>query len=305
MNRRKSIIFILSVWMVAFFQQFASASVKVVLARNPLAVNERNVCNAIETGRLFDRALLDLTGAKTQAEAWKVLGLTGTDTVAIKVNCNNWTIALNPHRELIDALCRSLQAVIPANRIIIYDNAEEALIGSGFAINRSAAGVRFVGTDHGDGFDTGERLTRIITATASKVINLASLKCVEGDMAVSLFLKNQIGSLLPEDMAKCHDDPDFLAEVSSRPSIKNKTILNLCDGLRGSYRRGVPWYWGGIIMSVDPVAAEATALQVINEKRQAKKLRPLAEPEALRIAESKYHLGTRGRENIVQMNIEM
>lgn len=56
---------------------------------------------------------------------------------------------------------------------------------------------------------------------------------------------------------------------------------------------------------MDPVAAEAAAIQVINEKRQAEKLPPLAEPEALRIAESKYHLGTRVREHIVQMKIEM
>ena len=304
MNMRKSIVFILAALLLPFCQQFAAAPVQVVLARNPRAVNERNVCNALETARLFDRALLELTGAKTQAEAWKALGLTGSDTVAVKVNCNNWTIALNPHRELIDALCRSLQSVIPANRIIIYDNSEAALIKSGFAVNRSASGVRFFGTDHGDGFDAGERLTRIISAIASKVINLASLKCVEADMAASLFLKNHIGSLLPEDMAKCHNDPDFLAEVSSRPSIKNKTILNLCDGLRGSYRRGVPWYWGGIIMSKDPVAAEAAALQVINEKRQMEKLPPLAEPEALRIAENKYRLGSRVRD-VVKTKIEM
>lgn len=304
MNMRKPIVFILSAFLVPLFQQFAATQVKVVLARNPRAVNERNVCNALETARLFDRALLELTAAKTQEQAWKMLGLIGSDTVAIKLNCNNWTIALNPHRELIDALCRSLQSVIPANRIIIYDHPEAALIKSGFAVNRSAVGVRFFGSDHGDGFDAGERLTKIISATASKVINLASLKCVEGDMAVSLFLKNHIGSLLPEDMAKCHNDPDFLAEVSSRPSIKNKTILNLCDGLRGSYRRGVPWYWGGIIMSKDPLAAEAAALQVINEKRQKEKLPPLAEPEALRIAESKYRLGRRIRD-VVQTKIEM
>jgi hypothetical protein len=44
---------------------------------------------------------------------------------------------------------------------------------------------------------------------------------------------------------------------------------------------------------------------VINEKRQVEKLPPLAEPEALRIAESKYHLGTRVREHIVQTKIEI
>ena len=284
------------------------AKVRVVVARNPRAVNERNLCDAAETARLFDRALQALTGAATAAEALRALGLVPADVVAVKMNCNNWTVALNPHRELVAAMCRSLETVVPAERIILYDNDSRALAAAGFAINTAGPGVRCFGTDQGGGFDPAERLTRIVTNTATKLINLASLKCVESsgltslfvgsDMVASLFLKNHIGSLIPADMSKCHNDPDFLAQVSSRPSIREKTILNLCDGLRGTYRRGVPWYWAGIILSRDPVAAEAAAIAAMNEKRAAEGIRPLPQPESLRIAESKYKLGTSQPEKI-------
>jgi hypothetical protein len=255
---------------------------------------------------LFDRALAALTGAKTPADSWKALGLVPADVVAVKINCNNWTIHLSPQPELIQALCRSLQAVVPANRIIIYDNDAGALKESGFSLNRTAKGVRFTGTDQGDGFDANERLTRIVTRTATKIIDLASLKCVDDkDLVASLLLKNHIGSLVPADMPKCHNDPDFLAGVCARPSIRNKTILNVITGLRATYQRGVPWYWAGLVMSKDPLAAETAAIGVMNEKRKQEGIAALPLPGYLAIAESTYRLGTCAPDKIELIKMEI
>ncbi|HNX97439.1 MAG TPA: DUF362 domain-containing protein [Candidatus Aminicenantes bacterium] len=279
---------------------------RVVVARSPRVVDERNVADAAETTRLFDRSLLALTGQKTAAEAWAVLNLGPGDTVAIKINCNDWTVALHPHTELLEALCASLQKVVPAGRIVIYEGSGKDLRSSGYRAQGALAGVRFLaGDDAGIGYDETEKLTRIVTGTATKLINLASLKCVDGDLGVSLFLKNHVGSLLPVDMPKCHDDPDFLAAISARPSIRRKTILNLLDGLRGTYRRGVPWYWGGLILSADPLAGEAVALDVINERRAQDKVPPLPQSEALRLADSKYHLGTCQQAGIEKIVIDL
>lgn len=282
----------------------AAGKSRVVLARNARAINERNQADARETARLFERALLAASGQKTAMASWKALGLGPDDVVAIKINSDNWTIGLRPHPELVTALCLSLQTVIPADHIIVYDNIGENMKESNFAVGNSGSGVRYTGTDQ-DGFDAAERLTRIITATATKIINLASLKCVDGDLRVSLLLKNHIGSLVPEDMKKCHDDPDFLAGVCARPSIKNKTILNIVNGLRGSYQRGVPWYWGGIIMGTDPLAVESAACDVINAKRVQEKVAPLPVPEQLKIAEKKYRLGTTDPARIEQVKLDL
>jgi hypothetical protein len=283
----------------------AAAGRRVVVARNAKAINDRNQADAKETARLFDQALLALTGQKSAADSWKTLGLKPDDVVAIKINCNTWTLGLSPHPELMAALCSSLQAVIPANRIIVYDNDSAALTASGFAVNRSNSGVRYTGTDQGDGFDAQERLSKIVTQTATKIINLASLKCADGELVASLLLKNQIGSLVPEDMSKCHKDNDFLAGVCARPSLKNKTILNMVAGLRGTYRRSVPWYWGGIILGTDLLAVEMSAIGVMNEKRAQEKIDPLPVPEHVKIAATKYGLGTTDPAAIEQIRIDL
>ncbi|MEW6367243.1 MAG: hypothetical protein AB1714_21645 [Acidobacteriota bacterium] len=265
---------------------------KVIVARDEKCINGRNECDPVLVKRAFDRSLLALTGRQDARAAWTSLGLAAADVVAVKMNCCTWTIPLAPHKELVRALCDSLGTVIPQNNIILYDRSNEQLDEGGFAINQSKSGVRCFGNDQGGGYDEQERLTRIVTNTCTKLINLASLKCVEWHFGGSIFMKNHIGTLMSEDMPKCHGNPDFLAEVSSRPSIRKKTILQLCDGLRGSYQRGVPWYWAGIIMGRDPVASECVAMDVINEKRIAEKVPAIEMPAHLLIAAGKYRIGT-------------
>jgi hypothetical protein len=278
---------------------------RVIVARNPRAVNDRNQCDAMETTQLFDKTLFSLTGKNNAAEAWASLGLSSKDIVAVKVNCNSWTISLNPHQALISALCTSMSTVIPQNNIIIYERTTGDLESGGFKRNISNTGVRYFGADEGGGFDPKQRLTRIITNTCTKIVNLASMKCAEREMVASLFFKNHIGSLVEEDMSKCHGDQDFMAEVSNRPAIKSKTILNLCDGLRGTYERGVPWYWKGIVISKDAVAGEAAIIGVMNEKRKQEGEDPLELPESILIAEKKYKLGTcdSKKMDIVRLNL--
>ena len=59
-----------------------AAKSRVVLARNPKAIDGRDQCNAAEAMRLFDRALLDLTGAASAAEAWKALASGALDSTS-------------------------------------------------------------------------------------------------------------------------------------------------------------------------------------------------------------------------------
>ncbi|HOW45251.1 MAG TPA: DUF362 domain-containing protein [Candidatus Aminicenantes bacterium] len=281
-----------------------AAKTRVVLARNPKAIDGRDQCNAAEAARLFDRALSTLTDTASAAEAWKTLGVVPGDTVAIKVNCNNWTISLSPKPELVAALCRSLQAVVPAARIIVYDNDAGALRAAGIVENR-LAGARVMSTA-GGGFDEGQRLANLLVRDATKVINLASMKTVdEKDLIVSLLLKNHIGSLVPADMPKCHGDHDFLAGVCARPAIRGRTVLNMVSGLRASYRRGVPWYWGGIVLGRDPLAVETAAIGVINEKRKVAGLGALPLPRYLAIAAEKYKLGTCDPARIETVKLEL
>jgi len=280
----------LLIWALA--QGQAQPKSKVVTVRNSKVINARNQVDLTQAKAMLAAGLEALTGKKEAKAAWAALGLKPADVVGVKVNCNNWTITLSPPAELLQALTDSLATVVSANNIIVYEASVADLESSGFKRNSSTSGVRFIGCNEGAGFDDEERLSRIASSTCTKLINFASLKCVEQGRGASLFFKNQIGSLVEKDMPKCHGDMDFLASTLAKPSLKSKTILNICNGLRGTYKRGVPWYWGGLILGQDPVASEWAGYQIINEKREQEKAAALPVPEYLKIAESKYGLGT-------------
>jgi len=270
----------------------AAGKVRVAVVRNERAVSTRNVCNPVETRKMVDKALEIVTGKRDPREAWASLGVVKEDVVGIKVNCNSWTFRLTTHPELVYALCDSLSSVVRPNNIIIYERYTGELTRAGYRANTGTSGVRCFGTEEGGGFGGPNDLTRIVTDTCTKIINVPSLKAVDGEFAASLFLKNHIGTIPPPQMSRCHGYARFCTEVCATPALRNKTILAVCDGLRGTYKRGVPWYWGGIVVSRDQVAAEYVSLQVINEKRKAEKVKLLSVPSYVTLAETSYHLGT-------------
>jgi uncharacterized protein (DUF362 family) len=282
----------------------AQEKTKVAVVRNPKAISERNVCDRKQSALMLEKALLTLTGKMNTKEAWAALGVTKTDVVGIKPNCNGAQFPLYGHSELVYALCDSLTGIVAPNNIIIYERYTSELSRAGFRVNQTGAGIRCFGTEKGGGFNEREGLTRVITDTCTKLINLPSMKVFSG-FGGSLFLKNHIGSLQPGEMSRCHGNAEFCSQVCAQPSIKNKTVLALCDGLRGTYGDSEPWYWGGIIMSCDQVAAEFTALQIINEKRRTENIKPLEVPAFVRLAETRYNLGTCNPANMEISKIEL
>jgi len=275
-----------------------TGKVKVAHVRDERAISSRNVCDPKEARIMIARGLETITGATEESAAWNALGVTKQDVVAIKVNCNSWTFLLHTHPELVNALAESLQTVITPGNIVIYERRTSELSRCGYQANTGAQGVRCYGNDDGGGYDSDEELTKTVTDRCTKIINFPTLKCVEGEFGGSLFLKNHIGSLMDSDMPNCHGNAVFCTEVCARPSIKNKTVLGICDGLRGTYKRGTPWYWSGIIMSRDQIAAEWVALTVINEKRRQETLGEIALPGYVKMAETRYGLGTCNPEKI-------
>ena len=270
----------------------AAAKVKVAVVRNERAISNRNVCDQKQAALMLEKALFTVTDKTKPEEVWSYLGVTKDDIVGIKVNCNSANFRLYVHPELVYALTDSLSSVVKPNNIIIYERYTPELSRAGFRVNKNGSGVRCFGTDEGGGFHPQEGLTRIVTDTCTKIINIPSLKTFGGEFAGSLFLKNHIGTLPPNQMSRCHGNTKFITNVCSQPSIKNKTVLAVCDGLRGTYRKSEPWYWSGIIVSRDQIAAEYEALQIINEKLIMEKEKALETPSYVKLAETAYKLGT-------------
>ena len=270
----------------------AQDKVRVAVIRNEKAISERNVCDEKQAALMIDRGLSTLSGKQKPAEAWAALGVTRDDVVGIKVNCNSSGYPLYSHPELVYALCTSLSNVVNPNNIIIYERSTSELTRAGFRENKGTSGVRCFGAEEGGGFHPKEGLTRIITDTCTKLINIPTLKLFGGEFVGSLCLKNHVGSLPRSEMSRCHGNAEFISNLCSQPSIRDKTVLALCDGLRGTYTRGTPWFWYGIIMSKDQVAVEYNAIQAINEKLIAEKEQPNSIPSYVKVAETSYKIGT-------------
>ena len=270
----------------------------VAIIRNERSISNRSVADEKQVMLMVDTALFMITGKQKQDQAWFSLGVTGEDIVGIKVNSINNAFPSFDRSKVAYAISRSLSSVVPSNNIIIYDRYTAELTHAGYRANDSSSGVRCIGADEGAGFHPGEGITRIVTDLCTKIINVPALKTLDTAFAASLFIKNHVGSLPPDEMPRGHDNQEFIASLSALPSLKNKTILGVCDGLRGTYKRGVPWYWRGIIMSHDLIAAEYVAHQVINEKRILEKENPLKFPAYVTTAEMKYGIGTCNPANI-------
>ena len=281
---------------LAGIRHTANASARkatVSIVRNEKAVSNRGVIDQEELSLMLHRALFSAVGEENVRRAWVTLGIEKHDVVGIKVNSNPNAFPRFVRSSVAYALSDSLikAQIIPPGNIIIYDRYTSELEDVGYRVNTSDTQIRCFGADENIGFAPDEGITRIVTDMCTKIINISALKTLDNQFAASLTLKNHIGSLPPDQMPKCHDNTELITLISTKPSIKNRTILAVCDGLRGTYKRGVPWYWKGIIMSCDPVAVEYAAHQVINEKRSAENSEPLAFPDYVRLADTKYGLG--------------
>lgn len=270
----------------------ADDKVTVAVVTSELAVDNRGVVNEQKAAAMLDRALLTVTGKMNAREAWTALGVTKDDVVGIKVNCNGAGYPLYAHTELVYELCRSLGEVVRPNNIIIYERYTRELSRAGYTVNTGTEGIRCFGTEDGGGFDNSQEITKIVADTCTKLINVPTLKAFGKPYAASLCLKNHIGSLPPAFMPRCHTKTEYITQVNSQPAIKDKTVFALCDGLRGNYERGVPWFWKGIIAGTDPVAVEYTALQIISDKLEVEDKPRLVIPSYVTMADTKYGLGT-------------
>lgn len=233
------------------------------------------------------RAALDSLGLATSSPDQRY---------ALKANC------VNPHLPTHPALSQALaQTLLEASaggaQVTIFDRFDSELDACGYRITESGA-LRVLGTDHrGVGHAQGDivlsegvvRLSRI-AAEADHLISVAVLK--NHHMAgVTLALKNHLGSITDPRVlhGRRNDCSPGIAELCARPEILGKSRLWVIDAVFGTCQGGL----GGepefapqaVIMSTDPVAADAIGKWLIDEQRTRLGL-PSTESRHLQDAES-------------------
>lgn len=249
----------------------ASGKVRVVLVRDPDCLDAAGKPNAAVVQKMLDDAVCALLDRNDPAAAWKTL-VKPEDTVGIKTNV--WEYL--PTTAAVEQALRRrvLDAGVPEDRVAIDDR-----------------GV----------------LRNPVFKAATALINARPARTHSWSGMGSL-LKNYI-MFTPRPSAWHPDTCADLAGIWALPVVKGKTRLNVQVLMTPLYHSAgahdfsaeYVWPYRGFAVSLDPVAADATALRVLMAKRRERfgEERPLRPPaHHIALAETRHHLGVASEERI-------
>jgi len=267
---------------------------------------------------MMHRGMTALTGSEDWREAWRAFFEPG-DVVGIKVNpvgAPHVISSADVIYEIVDGL---KSAGVKVKDIVVYDRYRRDFLEAGFD-KMLPEGVRQASAvDHYDlvqldisGYDPDHYVemalvtpgqdpaslqarrsyvARFLTRDINKLINLAVLKDHQS-AGVTLALKNLSHGLV-NNVYRSHSTPTlnacgaFIPVVVSLPVIRQKTILNILDGVRALYNGGpgsgdarFVWEHKTLYFATDPVALDRIGWKAIEEKRLQVGMSPIAEARA-------------------------
>jgi hypothetical protein len=128
--------------------------------------------------------------------------------------------------------------------------------------------------------------TKIVTQEVDKIINIPILKNAGG--SITNAMKNlAFGAVSNTGRLHAKLWNDTCAEVCAFAPIRDKVVLNICDGLRGCFNGGPganPQFihnYNSMLVSSDPVAMDRIGYDIIAEKRIAEGLQKAPAPESM------------------------
>ncbi len=232
---------------------------RVVVVREQTALDERHVVDVPALETMITIALTGVTGAATAREAWSSLFRPEDVVGLVTTNFMNRT-----HPELVERVTAGLvDAGVPEGNIVDAQGDDKKVKGC----------------------------TALLCMPAMKAHWLTGIGTV---------IKNYI-MFSGKPSAYHKQDSARLGEIWQLPDVAGKTRLVLVDALRPMCSKGpqpdprYKWDYKGLIASLDPVAADATCLRIIQAKRDAIRGEPWPvspPPVCIEAADSTYHLGT-------------
>lgn len=243
----------------------AAGKSRVVLVRDVNVLDEGGKPRAAVVQDMLDAGVKALTGKPDPQSAWKTL-IRPDDVVGLK---NNRWPYLKTTPEVENALkTRIMEAGVPEARFSVDD------------LNVLQNPVF-------------QKATALINARPMRSHHWAG---------VGSLIKNYI-MFVPDPSTLHPDSCADLASVWELPHVKGKTRLNVLVMFTPQFHSFGPhsfnpkyvWKYYGLILAVDPVAADATGLRIIEAIRREHfgEVRPLNPPaKHIAIADTKYHLGT-------------
>jgi len=249
----------------------AAGTSRVVLIRHDGAVDGGGNVRPDILGAMLDAAVAALFQASDAAAAWRTL-VKPVDTVGIK---SNFWGSLPTPPALEDAVKqRVLAAGVNPQNIAVDDR-----------------GIR----------------SNPIFEKATALINMRPMRTHHWS-GLGTLLKNYI-MFVPFPWAYHGNACESLGSIWNKPEIKGKTRLNVLVMLTPQFHGIGPhhfsktyvWTYGGLIVSVDPVAADATGARIIQAKRNLffGEERPISPPPRhIEAADATYGVGNSRPERI-------
>lgn len=287
--------------------------------------------------RMLDEGMTQLTGIQDPVKAWTTF-VSPNDVVGLKVNPIGGSL-LSTSIELVHAVIdRLVEAGIPKSQLVIWDRREFELHEAGFTA-KEFPGIEIVGTEKKDekgsfrdaegalysetmidrkwyywadceeAYDeetlpymvnTGKHsyFSTIVTQKLTKIINMPVLK--NAGPTVTLCLKNLAYGAI-SNTGRLHKQlwGETCAQVPCFPPLRDKTVLNIVDGIRGCYQGGPaadPKYitdYKVLLFGTDPVAVDRIGYDIVLKKRLEMDVQKQESPRGtafLKLAEE-YKLG--------------
>lgn len=252
-------------------QAAAPARTRVVLVRDRDALKADGRPDTAVIQRMLDEAVAALLDEKDAVSAWKKL-IRPEDTVGIKTNVWNYIPTTTEVEQAIKR--RVMDAGVPEDRIAVDDRG--VLRNPVFQKATALINARPGRTHHWSGMGT--------------------------------LIKNYI-MFTPSPPAYHPDTCADLAKIWDLPLVKGKTRLNILVMLTPlfhgigphHYSKEYTWPYCGLVVSRDPVAADATGLRILQAKRREHfgEDRPLQpSPHHIFLAETRHHLGVASEDKI-------
>jgi hypothetical protein len=297
---------------------------KVIHVKNSKAVVNDEPMET-EAYQMIMQAMLALTGEKDLKKAWRIFVSPG-EKIGLKVNPVAGKTLSTSHAVVKSLIKQLTESGIDKKYITIWDRREMELTDTGFT-TENYPGIRIMGTEQKDANGSfvdkdgrlyGERnidkewfyfadvegsydaetmpymvnggkysyFTKIITQELDKIINIPILKNAGG--SITNAMKNlAFGSV--SNTGRLHTKlwNDTCAEVCAFAPVRDKVVLNICDGLKGCFNGGPganPQFfcnYNSILVASDAVAMDRIAYDIVADKRIKEGLQKAANPEVL------------------------
>jgi len=295
---------------------------KVIHIRNQKAVINGEPVEQ-EAYLMIRKAMLELTGQDDLGKAWRTFVNPG-ERIGLKVNPVAGKLLSTSHAVTRSVVKQLMESGIEKENIIIWDRREMDLKEAGFTAE-NYPGIKIAGTElqdeNGSFYDKDGKLygemnidkdwfywadvegeydsetmpyminggkysyfTKIITRDLDKIINIPILK--NAGNSITNAMKNlAYGSVSNTGRLHARLWNETCAEVCAFAPLRDKVVLNICDGLRGCFNGGPganPQFicnYNSILVASDPVALDRIGYDIIAEKRITEGIQKAATPE--------------------------